>query len=58
MGRHKKALHMYTRALNIYETTFGTTHPDVGTTLNNLAGLHECLGEYKTAIALYEKPLI
>jgi tetratricopeptide (TPR) repeat protein len=33
------------------------THPDVGTTLNNLAGLHESMGEYETAINLYEKAL-
>ncbi len=43
--------------LQILETKLGHEHPDVATTLNNLAGLYENLGEYEKALPLYKKAL-
>ena len=32
-------------------------HPSVATSLNNLAGLYESMGEYEKALPLYKKAL-
>ncbi|CAN0540423.1 unnamed protein product, partial [Ectocarpus sp. 12 AP-2014] len=36
---------------------YGADHPEVATTLNNLAGLLETQGEYTAAETLYERSL-
>jgi tetratricopeptide (TPR) repeat protein len=35
----------------------GPEHPDVATTLNNLAALYESMGNYTEALPLYERAL-
>jgi tetratricopeptide (TPR) repeat protein len=37
--------------------TLGPDHPDVATTLNNLAGLHRAQGRYDEALPLYQRAL-
>ncbi|MFA0821949.1 MAG: tetratricopeptide repeat protein [Methanomethylovorans sp.] len=43
--------------LNILETTLGSEHPDVATSLNNLALLYHSAGRYEQALPLYERSL-
>jgi tetratricopeptide (TPR) repeat protein len=40
-GRYAEAEPLYRRTLSIYEKALGPDHPDLGTTLNNLAGCIE-----------------
>jgi tetratricopeptide (TPR) repeat protein len=39
------------------EPELGPEHPDVATTLNNLAGLYESMGDYEKALPLYQRAL-
>ncbi len=48
---------LYKRSLSISETALGPDHPDVGTSLNNLAGLYEAQGKYDQAEPLYKRSL-
>ena len=57
MGDYEKALPLYQRALEISEKVLGPQHPDVATTLNNLAGLYESMGDYEKALPLYQRAL-
>ena len=45
------------RALSITETALGPDHPEVGNTLNNLAGLYRAQGRYAEAVSLCERAL-
>ena len=45
------------RALAIAETAYGPEHPDVGTALNNLAGILRDLGDLAAARPLAERAL-
>ncbi|WP_286018890.1 tetratricopeptide repeat protein [Candidatus Venteria ishoeyi] len=47
----------YERDLEISEKALGKNHPDVATTLNNLAGLYKAMGAYEKALPLYERDL-
>ena len=42
-GRYAEAEPLYKRSLAIQEKALGPDHPDVGTSLNNLAGLYTAL---------------
>ncbi len=57
MGDYEKALPLYQRALEIYEKVLGPQHPDVATTLNNLAGLYYHTERYEEALPLLERSL-
>ena len=48
---------MYEEMLQILEAELGPEHPDVATTLNNLAGLYESMGDYEKALPLYQRAL-
>ena len=50
---------MYKEILQILEAEpeLGPEHPDVATTLNNLAGLYRQMGDYEKALPLYQKAL-
>ena len=39
------------------EKVLGPQHPDVATTLNNLAGLYRQMGDYEKALPLYQRAL-
>jgi tetratricopeptide (TPR) repeat protein len=45
------------RALAILEKALGPGHPDVATSLNNLAELYRAQGTYERALPLYERAL-
>ena len=48
---------LYQCALVIHEETLGPTHPDVGTSLNNLAELYHTQGKSAEAEPLYQRAL-
>ena len=48
---------MYEENLQILEAELGPQHPSVATTLNNLAGLYESMGDYEKALPLYQRAL-
>ena len=48
---------MYEEMLQILEAELGPEHPDVATTLNNLAGLYRKMGDYEKALPLYQRAL-
>ena len=54
-GRYSDAEPLYKRSLSIREKALGPDHPDVGTTLNNLAGLYRAQGRYSDAEPLYKR---
>ncbi len=63
-GRYAQAIPLAEKVLAICEKALGPEHPDVATSLNNLAGLYETLGDYAQAepllrrsLAIYEKAL-
>ena len=55
LGLVAKAL--FERALAILEKALGPDHPDVATSLNNLAAMHEAIGGFNEARALHERAL-
>ena len=56
-GDYRDAEHPLTRALAIDEAVLGTEHPDVATSLNNLAVLYRAQGRYREAEPLYQRAL-
>jgi len=57
LGRYKKVLKYYQKALAISEKVLGTEHPSTATTYNNLGGLYESMGEHEKALEYYQKAL-
>jgi tetratricopeptide (TPR) repeat protein len=56
-GRYEEVEPLYVRALAIAEEQLGATHPSIGTSLNNLAGLYRAQGRYGEAESLYMRAL-
>jgi len=56
-GLYDQAKPLFEKALAIREKILGSEHPDVATSLNNLAGLHKTQGNYEQAKPLYERAL-
>ena len=56
-GQYAKAEPLYERALAIWEKALGPEHPDVATSLNNLAVLYDDQGQYAKAEPLYQRAL-
>jgi len=56
-GRYGEAIPLAQRALAIREQALGPEHPDVATSLNNLAYLYKTLGDYPKAEPLYQRAL-
>jgi tetratricopeptide (TPR) repeat protein len=48
---------LYQQALEMRRRLLGEEHPDVATSLNNLAGLYESQGRYSEAEPLYQQAL-
>jgi len=48
---------IYEEMLQILEAKLGPEHPDVATSLNNLAGLYKSMGDYEKALPLYKRAL-
>jgi CHAT domain-containing protein/tetratricopeptide (TPR) repeat protein len=57
MGHYAAALPLFRRALEIYRTVVGDTHPDYAVSLENLAVLHRELGDHAAALPLYHQVL-
>ena len=56
-AQYAQATPLLQRALAISEKVLGPDHPDVATSLNNLAGLYHTQGQYADAAPLYRRAL-
>ena len=56
-GKYKDAISLAQKALAIREKVLGSEHPDVATSLNNLALLYQVQGNYSEAEPLYQRSL-
>ena len=56
-GQYAQAEPLYKRSLAIWEKALGPDHPDVATSLNNLAVLYHTQGQYAQAEPLYKRSL-
>ncbi len=55
--QYSEAISVGKESLKIAEETFGSAHPNVASTLNNLAGLFQAQGKYAEAEPLYKRAL-
>ncbi len=55
--RYSEAVKVDKEILKVTEKTFGTDHPRVATSLNNLAGLYRAQGKYGEAAPLCKRSL-
>src|SRR3989339_661059 len=56
-GKYNEAIPYAKQVLEIYEKILGKDHPNVATSLNNLAGLYKVIGRYSEAEPLYKRSL-
>jgi tetratricopeptide (TPR) repeat protein len=56
-GLYQQAVPYFERCLTLSEERFGPKHPQVATSLNNLAALYESQGKYAEAEPLYRRSL-
>src|SRR2546426_10246934 len=56
-GRYDRAVVVAKKALEVAEKALGPEHPDVATSLNNLAALYQTQGQYAQAEPLYKRSL-
>jgi tetratricopeptide (TPR) repeat protein len=56
-GNYVRALVIAQKALQVAEQNFGPDHPDVATSLNNLAELYRTQGDYAKAEPLHKRAL-
>jgi tetratricopeptide (TPR) repeat protein len=56
-GKYDRALVVAKKALQLAERNVGPNHPDVATSLNNLAALYKIQGQYSGAEPLYKRSL-
>ena len=56
-GEHDRAAVVAQKALQVAEQNVGPDHPDVATSLNNLAGLYFTQGDYAKAEPLHKRAL-
>uniref|UniRef100_UPI000A752B74 tetratricopeptide repeat protein n=1 Tax=Geitlerinema sp. PCC 9228 TaxID=111611 RepID=UPI000A752B74 len=56
-GRYEEAEPLYRQALEMRKRLLGEQHPDVATSLNNLAELYRSQGRYDEAEPLYRQAL-
>ena len=54
-GNYDRAVVVAQKALQVAEQNVGPDHPDVATSLNNLAFLHQTRGDYDAAEPLYAR---
>ena len=57
-GRYSEAEPLYQQALELRKKLLGEEHPDVATSLNNLAGLYNNQGRNSEAEPLYQEAII
>jgi tetratricopeptide (TPR) repeat protein len=56
-GQYSEAIPIAEKVLSIREKALGPEHPDLATSLNNLAELYEALGDYARAEPLFKRSL-
>ena len=56
-GKYAEAIPVAQRVLSIREKAMGPEHPEVGTSLNDLAELYRAQGRYDDAEPLYKRSL-
>jgi tetratricopeptide (TPR) repeat protein len=56
-GKYDRAVIVAEKALEVAEANVGPNHPDVATSLNNLAALYYTQGDYAKAEPLYKRSL-
>ena len=56
-GKHPLALETAKQAMAVAEKKLGPEHPNIGTSLNNLAALYIAMGEYQKALPLSARAL-
>lgn len=56
-GKHAEAMVQAERAVELGESGLGVDHPITGTSLNQLALLHQTLGAFDKALPLYQRSL-
>ena len=56
-GKYARAVVVGKKALKVAEESVGPDHPDVATSLNNLAALYKTQGQYAAAEPLYKRAL-
>ena len=56
-GKYNEAEPLYQQALALRQKLLGDDHPDVASSLNNLAGLYKSQGRYNEAEPLYQQAL-
>jgi len=56
-GQYSEAAKVAEEAWEVAENTFGPDHPNVATSLNNLAVLYKAQGKYAQAEPLYKRAL-
>ena len=56
-GKYDRAIVVAKKALEVAEKNVGPNHPDVATSLNNLAELYRTQGQYAQAEPLYKRSL-
>lgn len=56
-GQYDRAVVVAKKALEVAEKNVGLNHPDVSTSLNNLAALYKAQGQYAQAEPLYKRSL-
>ena len=56
-GCYQEAIPLAERRVEIVEAQLGSEHPDVATSLNNLANLYQFQGRYEEAEPLYQRAL-
>jgi tetratricopeptide (TPR) repeat protein len=56
-GKYDRAIVVAKKALEVAEKNVGPNHPDVATSLNNLAALYRTQGQYAQAEPLFKRSL-
>ena len=56
-GKYERAVVLAQKTLEVAMANVGPDHPDVATSLNNLAALYDTQGEYAKAEPLYKRSL-
>ena len=56
-GKFNEAIDLAEQALNLAKSLYPSDHPDVATSLNNLALFYDSQGSYPEAEPLYKKAL-
>ncbi len=56
-GKYTEATKIYEESLEVAEKVFGPNHPNVATSMSNLAGLYGAQGKYSEAEPLFKRAL-